>query len=129
MKDRVWSDSPGFHVCVVCEVIGCNLYVAPGSPANPAPAYVTLLQAVSEGISWCRLCSGPIFRTINKYSVTTIPSTDVASELKTFVERFLLRVARSSCLAVSMPLGNVSKLRGIEELVTSDKANSSMFST
>ena len=56
------------------------IYVTPGSPATPALAYVALLQTVSSGIFWCRLCSGLIFRTINKYNVVTILSTDVASE-------------------------------------------------
>ena len=45
--------------------------------------------------------------------------------VKWFVERFLLRVAWSSCLAVSMPLDHVSKR--FEEFVTSGKVNSDMF--
>ena len=109
-----------------CDIIDRNQHVAPGSPANLALAYVASLQIVSSDIFWYRLCSGPIFRTINKYNVATTPSTDVASEQKTFVKCFLPRVARSSRLAVSMPLGYVSKR--FEELVTSGKPNSSMFS-
>ena len=92
MKDRVWSDSPVFCVCVVCvecDIIDRNPHVAPGSPANLALAYVASLQIVSSDIFWYRLCSGLIFRTINKYNVATTPSTDVASEQKTFVKRFL----------------------------------------
>ena len=112
-----------------CDISDCNQHVAPGSPANLALAYVASLQIVSSDIFWCRLCSGAIFRTINKYNVATTPSTpstDVTSEQKTFVKRFLPRVARSSRLAVSMPLGYVSKR--FEGLVTSGKTNSSMFS-
>ena len=49
-----------------------------------------------------------------------------ASELKTFIEGFLWRVALYSRSAVSMPLGHVFKRS--EELVISGKENSGMFS-
>ena len=71
------------------------------------------------GIIWCRSCSVPIFRTINKYTVTAAPSTDIALEPKTFFECFLLRVTQSSRLVVPTSLGHVSQTS--EEFLTSVK--------
>ena len=89
----------------------------------PCPANNTYMRrfaassAVYGDIFWRRSYSRPILRTTNKYNIATVSFTDVSSELKTFIERFLSRVARYSRSAVTTPLGHVSKR--FEELVTS----------
>ena len=91
-KDWVWSDSPRvciYVVCVECDDIDRNPYVAPGSPTSQRLHMSLFALLPTTSIVLLQLCSALIFQAIKKYNVITAPSTDIAFEPKTFIDHFL----------------------------------------